>query len=193
MNKIDITKLSKEKSQLLILSFLVMIIILAGYFYFFLTPKVAALGTALTQTAVLRKKIIAADDLIANTGKFKSEIAELKEQVGQYETRLPAKKEIASILNQLSGLASREQIKIIGIKELELEKSKDDPKKSAYDEIPIQIDMKSGYHQLARFINQIESSDRLMKIESLKVNFDPRDPGKHTVRIIVSAFVLVKE
>ena len=193
MSKIDLTKLSKEKSQLLTLSFLAIVIILAGYFYFFLTPKINALGKFLAQRSALKEKIAAADKLIDNTDKFKREIAVLKEQVGQYETRLPAKKEIASILNQLSGLASQEQIKIVGIKELELEKPKDDDEELAYDEIPIQIDMKSGYHQLARFINQIERSDRLMKIESLKISSDPQDLSKHAVRVIVSAFVLVKE
>jgi hypothetical protein len=46
---------------------------------------------------------------------------------------------------------------------------------------------------LGSFINKIESSDRLMKIELLKIDSDFNNLTEHTVNLIISAFVLVRE
>ena len=191
--KLDITKLNKEKSQLLVLSLLVIVIMLVSYFYFFLKPKAAVLREILPEAAALDKEVMETGKLISNIDDFKKEISKLKKEVGQYETKLPTEKEITSILNQLSALASQEQVKIIGIRELGITRDDAEEKERAYKEVPIEIEMKSGYHQLGRFINKIESSDRLMKIESLEINSNYQNLTEHTVKLVISSFVLVKE
>ena len=195
-SKIDITnitKLIKEKNRVLVLFILVIAIILAAYFYFFLKPEIGALRKVLTKVAGLNKNIKEVDKLIDNIDSFKTRIADLKEKVGQYETRLPTKKEISSILNHLSALASQEDIKITGIKELETIKGEMQEGEQAYSGVPIEIDMKSGYHQLGKFISQIENSDRLMKIDDLEIKSTSENLTEHNVKLIVSSFVLVKE
>ena len=195
-SKIDITnitKLIKEKNQVLVLFILVIAIILATYFYFFLKPEIGALRKVLPKVAGLNKNIKEADKLIDNIDSFKTKIADLKEKVGQYETRLPTKKEISSILNHLSALASQEDIKITGIKELETIKGEMQEGEQAYSGVPIEIDMKSGYHQLGKFISEIENSDRLMKIDDLEIKSTSENLIEHDVKLIVSSFVLVKE
>lgn len=195
-SKIDITnitKLIKEKDQVLVLSILVIAIILVAYFYFFLKPEIGALRKVLPKVGALNKNIKEVDKLIGNIDSFKTKIADLKEKVGQYETRLPTKKEISSILNHLSALASQEHIKITGIKELETIKGEMQEGEQAYSGVPIEIDMKSGYHQLGKFISEIENSDRLMKIDDLEIKSTSENLTEHNVKLIVSSFVLVKE
>ncbi len=195
-SKIDITnitKLIKEKNQVLVLFILVIAIILAAYFYFFLKPEIGALQKVLPEVAGLNKNIKEVDKLIDNIDSFKIKIADLKEKVGQYETRLPTKKEISSILNHLSALASEEDIQITGIKELETIKGEIQEGEQAYSGVPIEIDMKSGYHQLGRFISEIENSDRLMKIDDLEIKSTSENLTEHNVKLIISSFVLVKE
>ena len=195
-SKIDITnitKLIKEKNQVLVLFILVIAIILAAYFYFFLKPEIGALRKVLPKVAGLNKNIKEADKLIDNIDSFKTKIADLKEKVGQYETRLPTKKEISSILNHLSALASQEDIKITGIKELKTIKGEMQEGEQAYSGVPIEIDMKSGYHQLGKFINEIENSDRLMKIDDLEIKSSSENLTEHDVKLIINSFVLVKE
>ena len=195
-SKIDITnitKLIKEKNQVLVLFILVSAIILAAYFYFFLKPEIGALQKVLPKVAGLNKNIKEVDKLIDNIDSFKTRIADLKEKVGQYETRLPTKKEISSILNHLSALASQEDIKITGIKELKTIKVEMQEGEQAYSGVPIEIDMKSGYHQLGKFISEIENSDRLMKIDDLEIKSTSENLTEHNVKLIISSFVLVKE
>jgi len=195
-SKIDITnitKLIKEKDQVLVLSILVIAIILVAYFYFFLKPEIGALQKVLPKVRALNKNIKEVDKLIGNIDSFKTKIADLKEKVDQYEARLPTKKEISSILNHLSALASQEHIKITGIKELETIKGEMQEGEQAYSGVPIEIDMKSGYHRLGKFINEIENSDRLMKIDDLEIKSTSENLTEHNVKLIVSSFVLVKE
>ena len=130
---------------------------------------------------------------IDSIGELKARIDDLKEKVSQYESRLPTKKEISSILNHLSALASQEDIKITGIRELETIKGEMQEGEQAYSGVPIEINMKSGYHQLGKFINEIENSDRLMKIDDLEIKSTSENLTEHDVKLIISSFVLVKE
>ncbi len=194
--KIDmasIIKLGKEKTQIYILCSFVVVVVLVSYFYFFLKPRINTLRKVLPKVAALSKENKQADELIDNVDNLKAGIAQLKEGMSQYETRLPTQKEISSILNNLSALASRENIKITEIKELKTIRGETGEGEQAYSGVPIEIDMKSGYHQLGKFINQIENSDRLMKIDDLEINSAPESLTEHNVRLIVSSFVLVKE
>ena len=189
----NITKLGREKNQFLILSVLVIAIILVAYFYFFLKPQISALRKVLPKVGAVNKDIKEVNKQIDSIDEVKARINALKEKVGQYETRLPTKKEISLILNHLSALASKEDIKIIGIKELDTIKGEMQEGEQAYSGVPIEIDMKSGYHQLGKFISEIESSDRLMKIDDLEIKSTSENLTEHDVKLIISSFVLVQE
>jgi len=195
-SKIDITnitKLIKEKNRVLGLFILVIAIILAAYFYFFLKPEIGSLWKVLPKVGALNKDIKEVNKQIDSIDELKARIIALKEKVGQYETRLPTEKEISLILNHLSMLASEEDIKITGIKELETIKGEMQEGEQAYSGVPIEIDMKSGYHQLGKFISEIENSDRLMKIGEVEIKSTSGNLTEHDVKLIVSSFVLVKE
>ena len=192
--KLNINKLSKEKSQLLVLYFLVVVILLASYFYFFLQPKIRMLQETLPKVNRIQKALAEADRLIANTVSLKEEIATLKEEVGCYESQLPTEKEIPVILDHLSELSSQEKVTIVSIKELGVRQDPEaEGEEQVYHEIPIAIEMKSGYHQLSKFVNQIENSDRLMKINDVEIKSDLENLSEHNIQIVISCFVLVKE
>jgi len=189
-------KIPKGKRELIILSILIGAIILAGYFYLYLRPRIRALGQLLPQVARLKQDVELARSDIANIDNFKVEIASLRNELGRYEASLPGKKEIAPILDHLSKIASQAGVKIVGIKELKEARGKVPELNGArqlYSEVSIGIDLKSGYHQLGRFMNKVESSARLMKPRDIEIKADPRTPGEHNVKLIISAFVLERE
>lgn len=189
-------KLPKGKREIIILSILIGVIILVGYFYFFLKPRMRALGQLLPKVASLRQDVELARSDIANIDNFKTEISSLRNELGRYEASLPGKKDIAPILDHLSKIASQTGVKIVGIGELKEVKGKVPELKGVqqtYSEVLIGIDLKSGYHQLGSFINKVESSARLMKLRDIEIKADPRNPGEHKVKLILSAFVLEGE
>ncbi len=189
-------KLPKEKRDLIILSILIGAIIMAGYFYLYLRPRIRALGQLLPQVARLRQDVELTRSDIANIDNFKMEIISLSNELGRYEASLPGKKEIAPILDHLSKIASQTGVKIVGIEELKEARGKVPELKEAqqiYSEVSIGIDLKSGYHPLGSFINKVESSVRLMKLRDIEIKADPRTPGEHNVKLIISAFVLEGE
>jgi len=189
-------KIPKGKRELIILSILIGAIILAGYFYLYLRPRIRALGQLLPQVARLKQDVELARSDIANIDNFKMEVASLRNELGRYEASLPGKKEIAPILDHLSKIASQTVVKIVGIEELKEARGKVPELKGArqiYSEVSIGIDLKSGYHQLGSFINKVESSARLMKLRDIEIKADPRTSREHNVKLIISAFVLERE
>lgn len=189
-------KIPKGKRELIILSILIGAIILGGYFYLYLRPRIKALGQLLPQVARLRQDVELARSDIENIDNFKMEVASLRNELGRYEASLPSKKEIAPILDHLSKIASQTGVKIVGIEELKEARGKVPELKGArqiYSEVSIRINLKSGYHQLGSFINKVESSARLMKLRDIEIKADSRTPGEHNVKLILNAFVLEEE
>ena len=189
-------KIPKEKRQPLILYVLIGAIIVVGYFYLYVRPRMKALGQLLPQVSRLKQDVSLARSAIANIDNFKMEITSLRNELGRYEASLPSKKNIASILDHLSKIASETGVKIVGIGELKEAEGKVPELKGAqqpYSEVSIGINLKSGYHQLGSFINKVESSARLMKLRDIEIKVDPRTPNEHNVKLIVSAFVLEGE
>mgnify|MGYP001597359362 FL=1 len=143
--------------------------------------------------AVIEKKIVEinnAKSAKANLDKLKRELAEIEKKVTYYKDKLPAEKEMPLLLKGFTDMANQCRIKFITIQPQDTYSQS--PAGSAhYIEIPITINLRCSYHDLGRFINMIENSDRFMKVTDLTINTNP-DPMAHNIRLIVNIFVLKK-
>lgn len=181
---------AKEK-EALVLFIIIFAIILIGYYQLLIMPKMRALDQLSPKVARLRQDVESAKDSIANIDSFKRELAELSMKVGNYEAKLPTRKETALFLGHLSRIAKESGAKIVEI--MELKKAEAGPKGTAkrlYDEVLIDISMRAGYHQLGRFINKVETQAPLMKVHDIQIKADSESPMEHNVKLIVSALIL---
>ncbi len=145
-----------------------------------LTPKVAN----------LKVEVKSAKDSIDSIETLKNRLNNLKQQMGAYEGRLPQQKEIPVILERLSSMALESGVKITAI---EPAKANSSSSPKDYNEVPISLTAKCGYHQLGTFISKLENSPQFMRISNIKISRNPSDVYHHNIDLKISTFTLTEE
>ncbi|HEA47297.1 MAG TPA: hypothetical protein ENH97_02680 [bacterium] len=95
--------------------------------------------------------------------------------------RLPKEKQIPTLLSQI---ASQTRLEYNLIKILPEES------RLVYKEIPIQIQLKGRYQDLGEYLKGLEESTRLIKIKSLSIKTDPKDPPKLDVVLEIATYIV---
>lgn len=181
----------KNEVKLAILIIFVSIIGLVLYFNFVLKPHVARVFSLMIEANKLSSDLKNARADIANIPKFKNDIGAYKEKVERYEKMLPAEREIPSLLESLSNMAKNANVKIVGIMPAVAEAEKT-TRTHAYQEIPILINAKSGYHELGHFLSNMGNSDRFMKIADINIKSSRDNSRKHDVELLILTYMLLK-
>ena len=159
-----------------------------------LKPQITCLTDSLSKSGKMSADSKSARINIASIDKYKSDIASSKGKVDKYEKMLPAEQEIPSLLENLSEMAKEANIKILGITPVKLANLNQEKKaqNQIYQEIPILISAKSGYHELGAFLAKLENSDRFMKVVDIKIKSNKITPKKHDIELIVCTYILLK-
>ncbi len=126
------------------------------------------------------------DNGIKNFDALQSELKSLDESYKEFLQKLPPQKEFPSFLELISQLAKKNNIKIISIEP----QSVVDNKSSFYVRIPVFIDAFCGYHDLGRFINDLEFAPKLMRVETLEVNSGQKDADTQEALLTLNTYCL---
>ena len=128
---------------------------------------------------------------VADLPRFQAEFAALHERYEMAAELLPTDKEMPGVLRRLT-LAGQQ----CGI---EFESFRPDPelRKDHYTEVPIQLKIVGGYHQVGQFLAEIANMPRIMKVSNLQVNANPKaqdDPEQTTsCDLVVTVYTLNPE
>lgn len=184
----------KNKTQLMLAIALVSIIALFLFINFLLLPQVMKVADIFGKIGKTNSELKMSVGEIAAIPGLKKKIDMFKGKVDSYEKMLPIEREIPSLLENLSSMAKRSRVKIVGIMPIADQASKQDTVKKdrIYQEIPILISAKSGYHELGMFLSDLESSDRFMKVVDISIKASKNTPSKHDIEMIVCTYILLK-
>ncbi|MBI5144103.1 MAG: type 4a pilus biogenesis protein PilO [Candidatus Omnitrophica bacterium] len=191
--KIDLKK-DEKKTKILIIAVSAFLLIM--YFNFLFRPQITRLTGVLSGMGTVSRDLRIAQADISKIDQFRANIEAYREKVEYYEKRLPAEQEMPSILADLSNMAKGSNIKILSITPIPVSaslKDADRTKKRIYQERPILINAKSGYHELGQFLSNLENADRFMKVVDIDVKTNKVTPKKHDVELVVSTFILLNE
>jgi len=181
-----------NKTRVLAAAALGLIFVLILYFNLLLKPQVIKIAKLITKANKVRAELKGAEADIAKIDQFKKEIEAYKGKVDSYEKTLPAEQEIPSFLENLSNMAKSSNIKIVAITPVVAAGGGGEAEKGIYQEIPILINAKSGYHELGRFLNKLETSDRFMKVADIDIKGNRDNPNKHDIELLVLTYILLK-
>jgi type IV pilus assembly protein PilO len=185
--------LKNRQTQILLLVVFVSFAAALSYLYFIFIPQTSSVFKLYRDVGKMRSDLRSARLVIADADKLKNNLQEHSKKVDSYEKKLPAEQEIPTLLENLSSMAKDSSIKIIGIVPA-MPRSKDDksaPKSAIYREIPILITAKSGYHELGRFLGNLENADRFMKVVDIEIKANKATPKKHDVDLMVCTYTLL--
>lgn len=125
---------------------------------------------------------------VADLPRFQQEFAALHERYEMAAELLPTEKEMPGILRRIT-LAGQQ----CGV---EFESFRPDPEvvKDHYVEIPIQLDVHGGYHEVGQFLAEIANMPRIMRVSNLSLmeyaKSDEGDGATTQARFTVTAYTL---
>ncbi|MDD5428100.1 MAG: type 4a pilus biogenesis protein PilO [Candidatus Omnitrophica bacterium] len=165
-------------------------VVLYAYLNFLLFPQVSRVARAFGKAGKLAAELKNTERDVSGIGGLKKQVAVYRDKIDSYESILPAEQEIPKLLEGLSEMAKKANVKIVAITPIQ---TKQEPQANqAYQEMPILINARSGYHELGRFLNSLENTDRFMKVVDISIKENKATPKKHDVEILVLTYMLLE-
>lgn len=141
-----------------------------------------------------RQHVATLEAAITNDSALRRQYEQVLGRVQGMRALLPAREEVADVIQDLSTLAAQANIKIETIfpQPRPASELKGEERQSAgpavYEKIMVQIDALAGYHQLGSFLSLVESGRRPMRISSLRIAGNPREPKRHFIKLLIQAY-----
>ena len=186
MQKFDDFITDKLNKPAVYLAGIALVILL--YLGLFLGPGIKGAFRLFSEVSQLRANIVNTQRQWAQIDKTKEKISQLSKRISYYEVKLPSEKEVPAVLGYLSDSARELNVRLIEIKPVEEEDKKQ--KGLSYYSVPILLKAESGYHQLGRFLNRLETADRFMKISDIKIAVGHEKANIHKVQLTVITYVM---
>jgi len=141
----------------------VFIAIIAIFVFLLYKPKLAQISTQKKQLETLEQKLMVAKKNSADLKKFQQQMKEAEVQFKMAMRQLPEKEEIPSLLTSISRSGQD-----VGLEFLLFE-PKSEVRKEFYAEIPVAMQVKGGYHDLAVFFDKVARLSRIVNIKNIKM------------------------
>lgn len=156
--------LREPKIQQTVIFFIILIVVLILYFRFPYSSSKNKIDTLTSTQDSLRIEVQKAEAARARLPELQEKIARLEIEWEKAKEMLPKEKEIPSLIQQISNSGTK-----AGVSFLLFKPSGPHPKQN-YSEIPVQIKIQSGYHQLGRFLSNIGNLSRIVNVPEVKIS-----------------------
>lgn len=182
----------KDTKQMMAVAALIGFAALYLYVKFLLLPQIQGVVKHDEATKKISAQVKVTEREISEIEGLKKQVELYRGKIDSYERMLPAEQEIPKLLEDLSDMAKNANVKIVGITPLALAPRQEPRPDDIYQEIPILINARSGYHELGKFASDLENSDRFMKIVDLNIKENKATPKKHDVSLWVLTYKLTR-
>ena len=161
---LDMDKINKlpRKQKIGLLAGLV-VVMLGLYWYLFFQAKQQELGTESEKLVQLQNKLAENRTLAADLPRFKAELARLNGELNQALRQLPNGKELPVLLTDITTLGKNAGLEFRSfIPQPEVDRE-------FYAEVPINIELVGGYHELASFFDELARLDRIVNVSNFGI------------------------
>jgi len=157
------------KQKLAVLGAIIVAVFVLDYLYF-LQPRIDALATmkedlVRDQTTLEQKRL-----KVNARAEEEKRIRDLQANVKLAEARLPEGREIADLLSNIAASA-----RAVGL-DLTLFRQKPETYSEFYADVPVQMEMRGTYHELAAFMDRVKRLDRIVNVADITLRL-PRVEG----------------
>lgn len=161
---LDVNNLGSWPAAVKVISCILLLIVALGLGYnFYLKDLQSSLDQKRTEEQTLKDQFAAKAFQAANLEAYKKQMVEMEESFGTLLRQLPSDTEVPGLLEDITrtGLGSG----------LEFEEIKLQPEvvQQFYVELPIQISVVGGYHDLATFVSGVASLPRIVTLHDFDI------------------------
>jgi Tfp pilus assembly protein PilO len=161
------------KYHYVILGGALLLVFLLNYFLL-LKPLLGSLNKVNTQISELRHNLEDVKTDIARVGQNQDQLEKIRNQVNEVKVKIRSAQEVPLILEDISRIASTQ-----GLKQKDVE----------YYALPILVQARGPYHDLGRWLSQLEEEKIFYGIGSLSITANPKDTMRHQVQVTIKAAI----
>ncbi len=159
----DIENLSPSKKKLLLVLPALLTTVL--FAVFFIMPAVEERSKLSVEVDKQNKEIQTAQKNAEKLPALMAENERLKSKLFELQLQLPEEKEVSGLLRQVSELGIKSGLQIVSWRPREKSVH---PSKEVY-EIPVDIEMRGGYHRFGQFFSNITRLGRVVNVSNINV------------------------
>jgi type IV pilus assembly protein PilO len=137
-------------------------------------PERRALTQLTTQTSALRAELDTKRTKANARASAERELRDLAAELRRAEARLPDQREIADLLSSVAGSARGVGLDIV------LFRQKPEVTHDFYAEVPVEMQMRGTYHDVALFLDRVKRLDRIVNVSDMQLK-KPRVEGERVV------------
>jgi type IV pilus assembly protein PilO len=162
---LDMDKINKlPKNQKIALLVVLVVLLLAGYWFAFFNAKQQELAGANERLGQLQNELAENRTLAADLPRFKAELERLRGELKEALRQLPNGKELPGLLTDITTLGKNAGLEFKAlIPQAEVDKG-------FYAEVPINIELIGGFHELATFFDELSRLDRIVNVTNFSVD-----------------------
>lgn len=134
-----------------------------GGYWFVIKGQVEALEIVEAKEDDLRIRFEARQRKAAGLDLYKVQLAEMEERFGHMLRQLPGKKEVASLVQDVS------QLRVSSGLEEQLFQPEKEIKRDFYAELPIKITLEGGFHQYGDFAHGVAALPRIVTLHDIVI------------------------
>jgi len=160
--------LRDPKTQKVLLTVVITVILLWGYFMtsilpFGYQPRAKQTKALQAEYEKASAELEKARRSVDNLPQLERESAELQKKWKQAEALLPSDKEVAELLTQVTRAGEQSGVKF------ELFRPRQPRPQEFYNENPVEVRVSAGYHQLGMFLSRVANLPRLVNVSDLNL------------------------
>ncbi|MFH2012677.1 MAG: type 4a pilus biogenesis protein PilO [Pseudomonadota bacterium] len=185
LNKLAVLPTSKKAMILLG----ILLLIFALYFYFFYMPKHNEIKELQSKRDQLQSVLLKNQVIAKKLTKYREEVKRLDEKLTIALIQLPNKKEIPSLLTNVSNLGRETELEFLFFKPLP------EVEQEFYAEVPVDIKVLGKFHQVFNFFDKVSKLTRIINITNLSMsNAKTPDEGDTlTVSCLATTFKFLEK
>ncbi|WP_296179222.1 type 4a pilus biogenesis protein PilO [Pseudomonas sp. UBA1879] len=184
INDLDVNNLGSWPAAVkTIAGALLLVLVLAGGYFFYIQDMQTQLDQARNDETALREQFSNKAYQAANLPAYKTQMVDMENTFGALLRQLPSDTEVPGLLEDITrtGLGSGlefEEIKLLP-----------EAAQQFYIELPIQITVTGAYHDLATFVSGVASLPRIVTLHDFEIKpVDAKSPGKLRMSILAKTY-----
>lgn len=164
----------EPKNQKLIAAFMIVVVVLFGYYHFMLKPKQAELKARTAEIAALENTLRSMRSSMEERKRLDADKVMLEAKLAELETYLPSRENVSVLLDQFSSVENDTKVYVVGFKASETRDESGKP----YQANQYKVTIEAGYHQFVEFMAGIMALPRILSFSELKIGMNPGASGR---------------
>jgi type IV pilus assembly protein PilO len=133
------------------------------YFFFLHLPRAGAIAAKEEQLRGINAERAKLQEKLKDRPRLEQEIADVEASFNKAKSQLPEGKEIPELLNQVSNIGRESGLEII------LFRQQVETLQELYAEVPVEMAVRGGYHQIALFFEKVRLLNRIVNVGNIGI------------------------